>query len=101
MKKIFIWLVRGYKRFISPLLPPACRFYPTCSAYAVTGARALRTSVRLGLIIHIVGGILGMLIMLVLAVLGNTELLTPINILLYQLIWAIPGLLVTEWARTV
>ena len=71
------------------------------SAYAVTGARALRTSVRLGLIIHIVGGILGMLIMLVLAVLGNTELLTPINILLYQLIWAIPGLLVTEWARTV
>ena len=34
MKKIFIWLVRGYKRFISPLLPPACRFYPTCSAYA-------------------------------------------------------------------
>ena len=42
-----------------------------------------------------------MLIMLVLAVLGNTELLTPINILLYQLIWAIPGLLVTEWARTV
>ena len=61
----------------------------------------MRTSVRLGLIIHIVGGILGMLIMLVLAVLGNTELLTPINILLYQLIWAIPGLLVTEWARTV
>ena len=36
MKKIIIWLVRGYKRFISPLLPPACRFYPTCSAYAVT-----------------------------------------------------------------
>ena len=56
------------------------------SAYAVTGARALRTSVRLGLIIHIVGGILGMLIMLVLAVLGNTEQLTPINILHYQLI---------------
>ena len=24
-----------YKRFISPLLPPACRFYPTCSEYAM------------------------------------------------------------------
>jgi len=23
-----------YKDFISPLLPPACRFYPTCSEYA-------------------------------------------------------------------
>lgn len=24
----------GYKRFLSPLLPPACRFHPTCSEYA-------------------------------------------------------------------
>jgi uncharacterized protein len=27
-------LLRGYKRFVSPLLPPACRFHPTCSEYA-------------------------------------------------------------------
>lgn len=27
-------LVRGYRYFISPLLPPACRFHPSCSAYA-------------------------------------------------------------------
>lgn len=26
--------IRVYQRFISPVLPPACRFYPTCSAYA-------------------------------------------------------------------
>lgn len=26
-------LLRGYKRFVSPLLPPACRFHPTCSEY--------------------------------------------------------------------
>ena len=70
-------------------------------AYAVSGARALRTSAKLGVVIHLLGGVLGMLIMLVLAVLGNTALLTPTNILLYQLIWAIPGLLVTEWTRTV
>ncbi|MEO8504204.1 MAG: membrane protein insertion efficiency factor YidD [Acidobacteriota bacterium] len=27
-------LLRGYKRWLSPLLPPACRFEPTCSEYA-------------------------------------------------------------------
>jgi putative membrane protein insertion efficiency factor len=27
-------LVRGYRWLISPLLPPACRFYPSCSEYA-------------------------------------------------------------------
>jgi uncharacterized protein len=31
----FIGLVRGYQRWISPALPPTCRFFPTCSAYAV------------------------------------------------------------------
>ena len=30
-----IWLVRLYKKFISPLKPPCCRFTPTCSAYAI------------------------------------------------------------------
>ncbi len=28
--------IRLYQRFISPLSPPSCRFYPSCSAYAVT-----------------------------------------------------------------
>jgi putative membrane protein insertion efficiency factor len=28
--------LRAYKRFVSPLLPPACRYYPTCSSYAAT-----------------------------------------------------------------
>ena len=30
-----IWLIRLYKKFISPLKPPCCRFTPTCSAYAI------------------------------------------------------------------
>lgn len=34
-KKILITIVRGYQRFISPLFPPSCRYYPTCSHYTV------------------------------------------------------------------
>jgi uncharacterized protein len=31
-----VLLIRLYQRFVSPLRPPTCRFYPSCSAYAVT-----------------------------------------------------------------
>ena len=34
MKKLFLAMIRFYRRHISPLTPPACRFTPTCSAYA-------------------------------------------------------------------
>lgn len=70
-------------------------------AYAITGARSLRQATKLGVIIHMLGGCLGLVIMLALAYLGRTDLLTPSNILLYQLVWAVPGLLVTEWTRVV
>jgi len=33
--RVLVALVRGYRRFISPMLPPRCRFYPSCSAYAL------------------------------------------------------------------
>lgn len=35
MKSLSIWLIRGYRRLISPLFPPSCRFQPTCSQYAI------------------------------------------------------------------
>ena len=35
MRAVAIALIRVYQRLISPLLPPACRFYPTCSNYAL------------------------------------------------------------------
>jgi uncharacterized protein len=34
MKWALLNLLRAYKRLVSPLLPPSCRFVPTCSEYA-------------------------------------------------------------------
>jgi hypothetical protein len=34
MTRILLLIIAGYKRLISPLLPRACRFYPSCSSYA-------------------------------------------------------------------
>ena len=34
-----IFLLKLYKRFFSPLIPPCCRFYPTCSVYGMTAFR--------------------------------------------------------------
>lgn len=45
MQKVVITLLEGYKLLISPLLPSACRYYPTCSEYmleAVSRYGALR-----------------------------------------------------------
>ena len=35
MKRIFVAIIRFYQKQISPMLPPSCRFQPTCSQYAV------------------------------------------------------------------
>ena len=45
MKSLLLLLLRGYKRLLSPFLPAACRFEPTCSVYmmqAVESYGALR-----------------------------------------------------------
>jgi uncharacterized protein len=36
VRKIFLWIIRGYQLAISPMLGPRCRFYPSCSCYAHT-----------------------------------------------------------------
>lgn len=36
MKKLFIKCIKGYQKYISPIKGrPTCRFYPTCSQYAI------------------------------------------------------------------
>jgi putative membrane protein insertion efficiency factor len=50
--RVLIVPVTGYRRFISPLLPPSCRFAPSCSEYALVAlqrhgaARGLWLTVR-------------------------------------------------------
>ena len=34
-KRAILFLIRVYRRYISPLFPPCCRFYPTCSTYTM------------------------------------------------------------------
>ncbi len=36
MKGMVLFLIDGYRRFLSPLLPRSCRFTPSCSSYART-----------------------------------------------------------------
>ena len=35
MKRVLIYIIELYRKYISPLKKPCCRFYPTCSAYAI------------------------------------------------------------------
>ncbi|PIW68939.1 MAG: membrane protein insertion efficiency factor YidD [Ignavibacteriales bacterium CG12_big_fil_rev_8_21_14_0_65_30_8] len=35
MRKIFISIIKIYQKIISPLFPPSCRYYPSCSEYSI------------------------------------------------------------------
>ncbi len=39
MRSLFIGIIRFYQLWISPLTPPSCRFYPTCSHYGIEAFR--------------------------------------------------------------
>ena len=39
LSKLLIIIIKFYKLVLSPLLPSACRFYPTCSVYAIDALR--------------------------------------------------------------
>ena len=39
MNKLLVWLLRAYQLAISPVMGPSCRFYPTCSNYAIEAVR--------------------------------------------------------------
>ena len=39
MSILLVWLLRAYQVVLSPMLGPNCRFYPTCSNYAIESVR--------------------------------------------------------------
>lgn len=51
IKRIILLLIYIYQKGISPLLPPRCRFYPTCSHYAVEAIEKKGVLVAIPLII--------------------------------------------------
>ncbi|MEZ5495403.1 MAG: membrane protein insertion efficiency factor YidD [Gammaproteobacteria bacterium] len=49
MKFILIYILKGYKYFISPLLGNRCRFYPSCSEYMMTAIQRFGVIKGIGL----------------------------------------------------
>lgn len=39
MNKLLVWLLRAYQLLLSPMMGQSCRFYPTCSNYAIEAVR--------------------------------------------------------------
>ena len=69
------------------------------AAFCITGARSLRTASVAGAAVHILGGLVGLAAVLVLTLTKRVDLLTPANLLLLEVVWAVPGLMVSEWTR--
>ncbi len=49
LSRPFIFLIRLYQKFLSPLKPPSCRFKPTCSVYAIEALKEWGVIVGLAL----------------------------------------------------
>jgi uncharacterized protein len=41
LRELFLLPLHAYRKLISPVLPPRCKYYPSCSAYAVQAVREL------------------------------------------------------------
>lgn len=68
-------------------------------ADAAAGGRVLKSAVRVCMLLTVFNGIVGALLMGILAFMSGFEAATALNLLLYELIWAIPTLLLTGWTR--
>ena len=64
-------------------------------AAAVAGGRLLRRTVHSAVAVTLTGSILGLALMAVLTYLGAVQAASALNLLLYQLLWLIPCLLIT------
>ena len=64
-------------------------------AAAVTGGRQLRRTVRSAMLVSLLSGILGMCLLFLLTYLGAESAASAMNVMLYQLLWQLPNLLIT------
>ncbi|MEA4964947.1 MAG: hypothetical protein VB055_03860 [Oscillospiraceae bacterium] len=67
-------------------------------ADAVVGARILRLVTGVSTAINVAGGVIGLLLMFFLTYLGAQSAVTAMNMLLFALVWALPSLILTNWA---
>ena len=63
-----------------------------CAVYALIGKWSLSV---------LLGGLVGLAAVLILTLSGRTDLMTPANLLLLELCWAVPGLMISEWTRNI
>ena len=68
-------------------------------ADAAAGGRVLKSAVRFSILLAILNGLVGAILMAVLTSGGGFESATALNLLLFQIIWSIPTLLLTGWTR--
>lgn len=71
----------------------------SATALSIVGSKALCTSIRWGTAIAVLSGIMGLGIMVILAYLGATGIMSLVNLGLYLLVWAIPSLLLSGWTK--
>jgi len=50
-RRLFVYLVKGYRLFLSPVFGKQCRFYPTCSQYALDALKSKTFFISLKLIL--------------------------------------------------
>ena len=50
-RRLFVYLVKGYRLFLSPVFGKQCRFYPTCSQYALDALKSKTLFISLKLIL--------------------------------------------------
>jgi cation transport ATPase len=68
-------------------------------AEAIAGARSLKSTVTAGVAVSLFGGIFGLLVVFFLGMGGAIATATASNLLLFVLVWTIPGLLITTWSN--
>ena len=68
-------------------------------AQAAAGGRILRSGAVAAAVLSLIGGVIGLLLTTVLAVLPATETATAVNLLLYTAAWLLPTMLLTAWVK--